>query len=700
MKLEKIDINNFRKLFEEVNIDIDFETLVVGKNNTGKTSIFEVVDKFLSGGSSFKFEDFSSHTITSNYINSLLCLYKRKEKLNNKNLTKEQLKELEKLFPTISMNIWISVENDDNLAEIKQLLYEFENNNKIIIKLEYKFESINKCVEEYRDYNYKIAKKNKSEANEINKVSFYEFIKRNFYKFYNIKAYTTKPKSDYLNEVDLSYVRSLFNIGIIAAQREVDDISDQNKQSISNAIWYYYQKIIKENNTISEKDIFNYSTTNITESLNINYKNIFEELIKQIDANFMNDNQQIEIISEFNIEEVLKRNSKLKYYMDELTLPESYNGLGYSNMMYMIVKIITYKHNIINKNSLFNILFIEEPESHLHPQMQSTFLNKINDILGEDNEIYKIITTHSSYILQSADISYIRYFMNYDNKTKVKSLKKFLEKPKYENLKEFIHKYFKINTCDLFFSDKAILVEGTVERMLMPLFIQKYNDEDSKYNIVKQHITTIEVGGAYAHIFNDLLDFLEIKTLIITDIDSVSGSHNSKCECDISSEGNDESKYEIKTSNSCIKDWFGLSGQKVFIKRIFEEYEKSELLIKKDNNKKEIRKIAFQLPVDGRMRWGRTFEEQFIIENADVFSEVFKGNNSAYVQELLRAISVTKANKLNEFEIKNITEDILKDNAYEIVDNIEKTNFSLDLLLYKQWRIPKYIMEGLEWLEK
>lgn len=700
MKLEKIEISNFRKLFEEVNIDIDFETLVVGKNNTGKTSIFEVVDKFLSGGSCFKFEDFSSHIITSNYINSLLCLYKRKEKLNDKNLDKEKLKELEKLFPTISMNIWISVGDNDNLADIKQLLYEFENNNKIIIKLEYKFEGINKCVEEYRDYNYKISQKNKSEANGIKKVSFYEFIKRNFDKFYNIKAYTTKPRSDYLNKVDLSYVRSLFNVGIIAAQREVDDISDQNKQSISNAIWYYYQKIMKENNTISEKDIFNDSTTNITESLNINYKNIFKELIKQIDENFVNDNQHIEIISEFNIEEVLKRNSKLKYYMDELTLPESYNGLGYSNMMYMIVKIITYKHNIIKKNALFNILFIEEPESHLHPQMQSTFLNKINDILGEDNEIYKIITTHSSYILQSADISSIRYFMNYDNKTKVKSLKRFLEKPKYESLKEFIHKYFKINTCDLFFSDKAILVEGTVERMLMPLFIQKYNDEDSKYNIVKQHITTIEVGGAYAHIFNDLLDFLEIKTLIITDIDSVSGSHNSKCECDISSEGNDESKYQIKTSNACIKDWFGLSGQKVFIKKIVEEYAKNELLIKKDDNKKEIRKIAFQLPVDGRMRWGRTFEEQFIIENADVFCKVFKGNNREYAQELLRAISVTKANKLNELEIKNITEDILKDNAYEIVDNIEKTNFSLDLLLYKQWRIPKYIMEGLEWLEK
>lgn len=100
------------------------------------------------------------------------------------------------------------------------------------------------------------------------------------------------------------------------------------------------------------------------------------------------------------------------------------------------------------------------------------------------------------------------------------------------------------------------------------------------------------------------------------------------------------------------------------------------------------------------MRWGRTFEEQFIIENADVFCKVFKGNNTEYAQELIRAISVTKANKLNELEIKNITEDILKDNAYEIVDNIEKTNFSLDLLLYKQWRIPKYIMEGLEWLEK
>ena len=45
-------------------------------------------------------------------------------------------------------------------------------------------------------------------------------------EFYSIRAYTTKKESNYLNEVDLSYVRSLFNIGIIAAQREVDDVSD------------------------------------------------------------------------------------------------------------------------------------------------------------------------------------------------------------------------------------------------------------------------------------------------------------------------------------------------------------------------------------------------------------------------------------------------------------------------------------------
>lgn len=708
MKIKEIKINNFRKLHEDISIDVDLETLIVGKNNTGKTSIFEVVDKFLSTGKDFKMEDFNYSIVTKESINSIIVLYRSICHKNKKVLGREMLslkgKELiEELFPSITMQILIEIDDSDNLVDIKGLLYEFDNNNEIIINLKYECKDIEKCIEEFKEYNYKIEKENKKISDKVDRITFYDFIKRNMKEFYSIRAYTTKKESNYLNEVDLSYVRSLFNIGIIAAQREVDDVSDQNRQSISNSIWNYYQKIMKESRRISEKDTFKNSISDIQENLNENYIKVFEELIEQINDNVINkeEKQKVKIISEFDIEDILKKNSKLRYYMDELALPESYNGLGYSNMMYMFIKIITYKEKILKEKRLFNILFIEEPESHLHPQMQQTFLKKIEDILGMDDRIYKIITTHSSYILQSADILSIRYFMNNRGIVKIKSLKSFFDKPEYEHLKEFIQKYFKINTCDLFFADKAILVEGTVERMLMPIFIKKYN-EFGKNNIIKQHITTLEVGGAYAHIFNELLDFLELKTLIITDIDSVKGSHNSKCKCDLSDEGFEGKDYEIKTSNACIKDWFGYKGEKLYIKTILDKYlkDKDSILIKRDDNKKEIRRIAFQLPTDGTLSWGRTFEEQFIIENAELFSELCKNSLDNDTKELLNAISKVKSGELDNIDKGEITKEILKDNVFEIVDNIDKTSFSLDLLLFDEWEIPQYIKEGLEWLEK
>jgi putative ATP-dependent endonuclease of the OLD family len=406
--------------------------------------------------------------------------------------------------------------------------------------------------------------------------------------------------------------------------------------------------------------------------------------------------QSVEISSEFNIEDVLKKNSKLKYKIDDLVMPESYNGLGFSNMVFMFIQTITYKYRIEKENKLFNILFIEEPESHLHPQMQSTFLRKISDVIGTEHNVYRILTTHSSYILQSADLSGVRYFTVDNNNIVVRSLSTFFKMPNYASLENFMKKYFKINTCDLFFADKAILVEGTVERMLISLLIQKFDDEH-KTSLSKQHFTVIEVGGAYAHTFNELLSFLQVRTLIVTDIDSVSGTFNETCKCDLSLEGNDEINYKIKTSNSVIKDWFNRTGEKLFIKSILDKFNTEDMLIKKNQLGNEVKRIAFQKPTDGRLLWGRTFEEQFIIENA---VSLQKAMLNGEFQALINAISKTKEYSINQKEIKDITANILKDCAYEIVRNIDKTNFALDLLMYSDWKVPQYIKEGLKWLEK
>src|SRR3546814_17019717 len=65
-----------------------------------------------------------------------------------------------------------------------------------------------------------------------------------------------------------------------------------------------------------------------------------------------------------------------------------------------------------------------------------------------------------------------------------------------------------------------------------------------------QYLSILEVGGAYAHIFFDLLAFLELRTLVITDIDTVKSNdkgHYTACQV----------RHGERTSNAYIKTWFG-----------------------------------------------------------------------------------------------------------------------------------------------
>ena len=99
---------------------------------------------------------------------------------------------------------------------------------------------------------------------------------------------------------------------------------------------------------------------------------------------------------------------------------------------------------------------------------------------------------------------------------------------------------------------------------------------------------------------------LEIKSLTITDLDSVVGTHNKSCPCDLSIK-------DLKTTNPTIKNWFGYKDEKLFITEIKDKY----LTIESREKISDIENsfITFQLPINEEIKWGRTLEEQFLIEN-------------------------------------------------------------------------------------
>ena len=94
------------------------------------------------------------------------------------------------------------------------------------------------------------------------------------------------------------------------------------------------------------------------------------------------------------------------------TLPSSHNGLGYKNLIKITLLLKEFARDVRqNAKSAIPILFLEEPEAHMHPQLQAVFVGHLEDVLSKfsGNPIQIIMSTHSSHIANTVPFKNIRY---------------------------------------------------------------------------------------------------------------------------------------------------------------------------------------------------------------------------------------------------------------------------------------------------
>ncbi len=418
-------------------------------------------------------------------------------------------------------------------------------------------------------------------------------------------------------------------------------------------------------------------------------------IIKGIGVPSIND-RELKIVSTLSPETALRGNTELLYIDKDRDhkLPELYNGLGFKNLIYMAIQAKHYHSQWVRtaqNRPLCQIIFIEEPEVHLHAQVQQTFISNIWDVIQQSAEAEEagdwipqlVVTTHSSHILDATEFNKVRYFRRCHiegeapepgrvlNATEIHNLRNFqptaVEVDGQETTPEetlvFLKRYLRLTHCDLFFADAAILVEGAVEKLLLPMMIEK---EASK--LQASYLTVLEVGGAYAHRFDELLTFLNIPYLVITDLDSVhpDGRHP-VCRADHGG---------ALTSNASLKYLFGENSVAGLV----------ALTPDQKHNAERDRYITFQQDIvvtddgDTKTMRPRTLEEAFAYENFALFRD----------------------GTLNlGLEIPNALED-----AYQAIferiksSGFKKTDFAMDALVSgAAWQVPAYIVEGLQWLE-
>jgi putative ATP-dependent endonuclease of the OLD family len=202
--------------------------------------------------------------------------------------------------------------------------------------------------------------------------------------------------------------------------------------------------------------------------------------------------------------------ARLSLLVDKFEI--EHNGLGFNNLIFMAVVLSELARN---PDSAYRGLIVEEPEAHLHPQLQAVLLSYLESIKAVEGEkpVQLFVTSHSPNFASIADLDSLTCLV--DTEKGVESF--FPRDVKFKTGKrEKLQRYLDVTRAELFFARRVIFVEGAAELMMMGMLAAT-----EKYDLRKHGVSLISVEGLNFDSFLPLFgkDSLKIPVAVITDAD-------------------------------------------------------------------------------------------------------------------------------------------------------------------------------------
>ncbi len=561
--LRFLELCQFRRL-GKVQLDVNKKTtILVGANNSGKTSVLTALRHFLAESSSF-----GSFDISLSQWPTVRALGKAWEALAEDPLTvpgeeeqwKQQLQTLLSTMPTLDLwfdaeagmyhyvapflskfswkggavGIRLRLEPASTVEELKQLAWIYRTARGPVKEmgadsLAWPIDLLDFWLREPSKLGQVRAYKLDAENNPIT----------------GFKTYASQALAESASRIDRKHLSKVIRVDFVSAQRGLgSEEAESRSASGPHRVGMFSNQLLK-----FARQHLNVASTGhghradlvkaVAEAQRDLDRKIHEaiadsvEEVKQLGYPGLHDPQEIRFRTRIQTADLLDHGTAVQYSMQkeslEELLPEHSIGLGYQNLQSLSYQLVSFKAARLKPDkgspAPVHLVMIEEPEAHLHVQVQRIFPDKAHKLIsptGPDASALKsqlLISTHSSHLAHAEDFDRLRYVRRVGKSaaspmptTEVVNLGQVFGDDK--KTRQFAERYFRVQHTDLLFANAAIFVEGVAERMLIPLFMERdFKELNGRY------VSFLDIGGSHAHRLKPLVEKLRIPTVIITDVD-------------------------------------------------------------------------------------------------------------------------------------------------------------------------------------